>query len=191
MTALAGNRGRRVIAVAAIMVLTGCASQPTTPIPGAGTTPAVPDGWVTVSTAGAEIQLTLPPWLQVSDNTNAIFANEPPQPGANEIPIQLMAVPPGIDSDPGPGQDLVAWVDARLDDPGKGMPIVSQVDLPAGQAVRYERLDRAGTPTAWHILAFAIRTRSGVVYLVIDGLPDAWPAHAEDIERIPLLLRVR
>ena len=150
----------------------------------------IPPGWVTVSTAGAEIQLTLPPWLVVFDNVNAIFANEAPPPGETEIPIQLMAVPPGIDSDPGPGEDLIAWIDSQLDDPGKGVPVVTEVNLPAGSAVRYERLDRVGTPTAWRLLAFAIRTRMGAVFLMIDGLPDAWPARAQDIERIPLLLWV-
>jgi len=172
--------------LAAVTVVAACAAPATSPEPAAQ--PTIPSGWVTVSTAGAELQLTLPPWLVVFDNVNAIFANEAPRPGENEIPIQLMAVPPGIDSDPGPGGNLVAWIDTRLDDPGKGVPVVTQIDLPAGRAVRYERLDRAGTPMAWHILAFAVRTRSGVAYLMIDGLPGAWPGRAEDIERIPALL---
>jgi hypothetical protein len=170
------------------MVLAACGSQAASPV---AVSPTVSPGWVTVSSAGAAIQLTLPPWLLVFDNTSAIFANEAPRQGESEIPIQLMAVPPGVDSNPGPRDDLVAWIDSRLNDPGKGVPMVSEIDLPAGRAVRYERLDRAGTPAAWHILAFAVRTRSGVVYLMIDGLPDAWPARVDDIERIPFLLRVR
>lgn len=190
MTALAAGRGLRAMAVAAAVVLAGCGSQARSPAPVVAP-PTIPPGWVTVSTPGAEIQLTLPPWLEVFDNMNAIFASEAPRPGENEIPIQLMAVPPGVDSDPGPGGDLVAWIDTRLDDPGKGVPVVTPVNLPAGPSIRYERLDRAGTPAAWHILAFAVRSRSGVVYLMIDGLPDAWPARAEAIERIPFLLRVR
>ena len=188
MTALVGSRGLRVVTVAAIMVVAACAAPASSPEP--VSVPTIPPGWVTVSTAGAEIQLTLPPWLVVFDNMNAIFANEAPRPGEKEIPVQLMAMPPGIDFDPGPG-DLVAWIDTRLGDPGKGVPVVTEVNLPAGPAVRYERLDRAGTPMAWHILAFAVRTQSGVVYLMIDGLPDAWPEREADIERIPLLLRVR
>ena len=68
---------------------------------------------------------------------------------------------------------------------------MSEVNLPSGRGVRFERIDRAGTPTEWRILAFAIRTPSGVAYLQIDGLPDAWPGHAEDVERIPFLLRFR
>ena len=191
MTAPDGGLGLRRMALVAAAVLAGCGAQGSAPESAAAPTALIPEGWVTVSTAGAEIQLTLPPWLQVSDNINAIFANEPPAPGGNAIPIQLMVVPPGIDADPGPGEDLVAWIDTRLDDAGKGLPDVDEVNLPAGPAVRYERLDRPGTPMAWRILAFAVRTRSGAVYLQIDGLPEAWPARAEDIERIPFLLRIR
>jgi hypothetical protein len=188
-TALTSGRLLRSMTIAVTVVLGACGSQAS--LPGPVAVPTIPAGWVTVSTAGAEIQLTLPPWLVVFDNVNAIFANEAPREGESEIPIQLMAIPPGVDSDPGPGDDLVAWLDTRLNDPGKGVPVVTEINLPAGRAVRYERLDRAGTPTARHILAFAVRTRAGPVYLLIDGLPDAWPGHAEDIERIPLLLRVR
>ena len=191
MTAPGGGRALWIIAVVAVASLAGCGAQAAAPEPAAAPTTAIPEGWVTVSTTGAEIQVTLPPWLQVFDNINTIFANEPPAQGENEIPIQLMAVPPGIDVDPGPGDDLVAWIDSRLDDPGKGLPVVTDVSLPTGTAVRYERVDRAGTPMAWRILAFAIRTRSGVAYLLIDGLPEAWPARVEDIERIPFLVRVR
>jgi hypothetical protein len=189
MKTLVVDRGLMAMTAAAAAVLAACAPQASSPEPVAA--PTIPPGWVTVSSAGAEIQLTLPPWLVVFDNTSAIFANEAPRQGESEIPIQLIAVPPGVDSDPGPGDELVAWIDTRLGDPGKGVPVVSQIDLPAGQAVRYERLDRAGTPMAWHILAFAIRAQSGAVYLMIDGRPDAWPARANDIERIPFLLRVR
>jgi hypothetical protein len=187
MTALARRR-LRVVTVAAAVVVTACAAPAPSSDPVVA--PTIPPGWVTVSTTGAEIQLTLPPWLHVFDNMNALFANEAPRQGESEIPIQLMAIPPGIDSDPGPGGDLVTWIDTRLDDPGKGVPVVTEISLPAGPAVRYERLDRAGTPMAWRILAFAVRTRSGVAYLMIDGLPDTWPGRAADIERIPFLLRI-
>jgi hypothetical protein len=181
----------RATSIAAALVVTACGAPTTSPTPAAAPTIAIPEGWVTVSTAGAELQLALPPWLLVFDNSGAIFANEPPPAGSNDIAIQLMAVPPGVDTAPGPGEDLIAWIDTRPGDPGKGVPVVTEVNLPAGSAVRYERLDRAGTPTAWQILAFAIRTPSGIAHLMIDGLPDAWPGRAADIERIPFLLRVR
>jgi hypothetical protein len=176
--------------VVAAMVATACASPAYSPMPAAAPTAAIPADWLIVSTSGTELQLALPPWLLVSDNIGAIFANEPPRAGAREIPIQLMAIPPNADSQLGPGEDLGAWIERRLGDPRHGVPVVTQISLPAGSAVRYERIDRAGTPTAWHILAVAIRTPSGVAFLLIDGLPDAWPAHAVDIERIPFLLRI-
>lgn len=188
MTTLVGRPGLRVATLVAAALVAACGSQAAAIEPPAAPPAAIPEGWVTVSTMGGELQITLPPWLLVFDNNGAIFANEAPQPGENEIPIQLMAEPPGIDSDPGPGGDLVAWIDARLDDPGKGVPLVTRVSLPAGPAVRYERLDRAGTPTAWRILAFGIQSRTGAVFLVLDGLPNAWLAHAADIEQIPFLL---
>ncbi len=191
---LAGSRGLRALAplaVVAAVLLAACGSRTSSPPPIVAATPTIPDGWVTVSTTDPAIQMALPPWLLVFDNMTAIFANEAPPPGTTEIPIQLMAMPPSANTQPGPNGDLVGWLETRLGEAGKGVAVVSEVTLPAGRAVRYERIDRAGTPTAWHILAFAIRTPSGVAYLMIDGLPNAWPARAEDIERIPLFLRVR
>jgi hypothetical protein len=52
-------------------------------------------------------------------------------------------------------------------------------------------IDRAGTPTAWRILAFAIETPRGVAWLEIDGPPDSWAASADDLDFVPMLLRVR
>ncbi len=191
MTPLTGGHALRVLTLIAALVAAACGSQGTSPVPAAAPTLAIPEGWVTVSTTGAELQMAVPPWLQVFDNYGAIFASEAPHLGDTDIPIQLMALPPGVDVVPGPGEDLLTWIDVRLGDPGKGVPVVMQVELPAGPAVRYERLDRVGAPTEWHILAFAIRTPSGVAYLQIDGLPTAWQDRAEDVERIPFFLRIR
>jgi len=186
-----GLRALGPLVIAAVLEIAACGSQTSSAAPTVAATPAIPDRWVTVSTTDPALQMTLPPWLLVADNMTAIFANEAPPPGTSDIPIQLMAMPPSADTQPGPNGDLLAWLETRLGDVGKGVPVVSEVILPAGPAVRYERIDRAGTPTAWHILAFAIRTPSGVAYLMIDGLPEAWPGRVEDIEQIPLFLRVR
>lgn len=173
-----------MLALALGLGIVGCGA------PGPTEAPAwtVPPDWVTVSTAGGGLQVTLPPWLVVFDNVNAIFANEPPLPGG-EIPMQLMLLPPGSEIQPGSGQDLGAWVAARLQGTGQGTPTVRRVTLPAGPAVRFERIDRAGTRTAWRFLAFAIETPAGVAYLQLDGPPDGWAAREADLERIPTLLR--
>jgi hypothetical protein len=160
--------------------------------PGPSDAPAwtVPPDWVTVSAADGGLQVMLPPWLVVFDNVGAIFANEPPLPG-EQIPMQLMLLPPRSEIQPGPGQDLGAWVASRLLGTGRGIAVVRRVTLPAGPAVRFERVDRAGTATAWRFLAFAIETPAGVAYLQLDGPPDGWAAREADLERIPTLLRFR
>jgi hypothetical protein len=186
--------GLVVMSVGVALVLGGCGSIATSPAAAATPEPtpwSPPADWVTVSTSDLGMQLTLPPWLITFDTLGTIFANKPPPAPGAEIPIQLMATPPGVDLQAEAGDDLVAWLEGRLGQQGRGIPVVTEVSLPAGPAVRYERIDRAGTPTAWRILAVAIRTPSGVAYLQIDGPPDAWPGHAADIERIPYLLRVR
>ena len=174
----------------AVALGAACTGGPGTP-PAPAATVEIPGGWSTVSTTDGGLQLTLPPWLVLFDNVNAIFANEPPPGPGEEIPMQLMAMGPQADGQPGPGEDLGRWLERRLADPGQGVPIVTRIDLPAGPAVRFDRTDRAGMPTAWRLLAFAIERPVGVAYLQIDGPPDAWPARIADIERVVQLFRVR
>jgi hypothetical protein len=166
-----------------------CTGGDTAPAP--APTIDVPAGWSTVSASDGSLQLTLPPWLILFDNVNAIFANEPPPGPGEEIPMQLMAMGPQADGQPKPGEDLVRWLEGRLADPGQGVPAVTRIELPAGPTVRFDRTDRAGTPTAWRLLAFAIQRPEGVAYLQIDGPPDAWPARLADIELLVQLFRVR
>ena len=174
------------LALAAI----GCGGPNATPQPNLAVWSPPPD-WVTVSNVEGSIQLTLPPNIQAFDNHGAIFANEPPRAAGAEIPIQVWAEGPVTDDTPRPGEDLLAWVERRLENPGKGTPTVTQVSLPAGAGIRYDRVDSAGTPNAWRIVVFAIETPSGVAWLLLDGPPDEWAARAEDLERVALLFRVR
>jgi hypothetical protein len=142
-----------------------------------------------VSTAAGDVQLTLPPWLVPFDTVGAIFANEPPAPGA-PIALQLMATGARSPDAPSSG-DVAAWIDQKLKDVGSGVPVITRIGLPAGPAVRYERIDRAGTRDEWHFVAYGIRTASGYAYLQIDGSPDGWRRRARDFEWIAQLLRAR
>ena len=65
------------------------------------------------------------------------------------------------------------------------------VQLPTGSAIRYERVDRAGTALEWRFLVFAIRTATGVAYLQIDGTPAGWAARSPSFDLIAQLLRTR
>ncbi|MCJ7711803.1 MAG: hypothetical protein MUQ32_13350 [Chloroflexi bacterium] len=134
-----------------------------------------------------DLRLVLPPWLAPFEKTGAVFANEVVEGGGQGI--QLMAEGP-LTADPQPGLGgSERWLEQRIESPGSGMPVRSKVQLPGGAAVRMERVDRAGTPLAWRFDAYAIETPAGTAYLVIDGPPDAWVGHEDDLARIPLLLR--
>jgi hypothetical protein len=169
--------------------LLGCAAPAPAPEPTLAWQP--PADWVIVSTTDGGLQLSLPPWLLVGDNNVVLFANEPPPAPGAQIPLQLMALGK-VDDQPIPGQDLGSWLADRLPGtPGEGVPLVAEVVLPAGPAVRFERVDRVGTPDAWHILAYAIRTHRGIAYLQIDGPEASWAARAAEVELIALTYRLR
>jgi hypothetical protein len=146
---------------------------------------------MTVSNDERSLQLTLPPYILVGETRGSIFANEAPPPGQSEIPIQVWAQGPKIEDGPGAAEDLVDWVERRLESPVRGVPTVTRVALPAGAGIRYDRLDGAGTANPWRIVVFAIRTPRGAAWLMIDGPPDDWTARADDLERIPTLLRAQ
>jgi hypothetical protein len=95
-----------------------------------------------------------------------------------------------VEPQPALGEDLRTWMAARLADVGTGEPVFREVLLPAGPALMLERIDRAGTAMAWRHRAWAIRTPAGVGFLWIDGPPGAWDPHMDDVERIPMFLRL-
>jgi predicted small lipoprotein YifL len=170
-----------------VAVLAACGGRGPSEVPAAAAT--IPPDWVTVTSATGDLQLTLPPWLVLFDTVGAIFANEPPAPGA-AIALQLVAYGAGSAEQP-PSGDVAAWIDQKLRDVGSGVPSISRVVLPAGPTVRYERIDRAGTRNEWHILAFGIKTPSGYAYLQLDGSPDGWRRRASELEWIAQLVRAR
>jgi hypothetical protein len=176
--------------IIAAAVLAACGSPVTSPAPNAPAWTPPPD-WVTVSDDAGSIQLTLPRSIEVFDRRGAIFASEAPPPGETDIPIQLWAQGPIIDDHPRDGESLVAWVERRLANPGKGVPTVTPVALAAGDGIRYDRVDSAGTDHPWRIVVFAIETSRGAAWLMIDGPPGEWAARAHDLERIPMLFSVR
>jgi hypothetical protein len=174
----------------------GCGSTIETPVP---VSPAwtAPADWSVVSAATGDLQLTLPPWLIPFDRSGAIFANEPP-PAGGAIPVELMAQGPDRGAAQEFGRNPVAWIELRVlrpaqgaPHPGEAIPTVTRVQLPAGTATRYERIDRVGTALEWRFLAFAIETPTGLAYLQIDGTLPGWLARGAEFDHIALLLRTR
>jgi hypothetical protein len=173
--------GRAVpLAVAAVLLAAACSVEAEPPLP---TVPPVPAGWVEAT--NGDLSVALPPWLVPFDTTAAMFANEVVDPGAEWI--ELMAEGPRTaEPQPGPNESLEHWLRERIEfGPGLGQPTIRQSNLPAGPTVAIERLDRAGTPLAWRIAAYAIRTPRGAAYLLIDGPPDRWANHADELALIP------
>lgn len=187
----------RVALVCIVLALAGCGSDAPTATP-ERTTWSAPADWKVVTTDTGDLQLTLPPWLGVFDNRGAIFANEPPPPIGGEIPIQLLAMGPDRAAQLEFDDDHVAWIELHVSgqpqgaaNPGEGLPSITRVQLPAGLATRYVRIDRPGTPLEWRFLVFAIQTPTGLAYLQIDGTAVGWATRSADFDHIALLLRTR
>jgi hypothetical protein len=175
------------LAVAVGLVASGCASElavTATPTP-----LAVPADWAISTSSAHDLRLALPPWIVAFDTTGAIFANEVVEPGAQGLEL-LAEGPLSVEPQPRFGEDLRAWLAARLADTGAGEPVFRDVLLPAGPAVMVERIDRPATTTARQHRAWAIRTPAGVAFLSIDGPPGAWDAREDDLARIPMFLEV-
>lgn len=199
MPRLGGRRGATAVYVTLACVATalaGCDSVAPTTAPDA-TTWSAPSDWAVVATDGGDLQLTLPPWLVAFDTRGAIFANEPPAP-VGDIAVQLLAKGPDRSAQLEFGANLVAWIELHVSgvgqgvtNPGEGRPSVQGLQLPAGPAVRYTRVDRAGTPLEWRFLVFAIQTPTGLAYLQIDGTAAGWAARSAEFDHIALLLRTR
>jgi len=147
----------------------------------------IPEGWTTVTSGRADLQVALPPWLKAFDRSTGIFANEVIEGGGQGL--ELMAEGPRT-AEPQPGGTaLQDWLAARIVSPVAGPPVVSGTTLPAGRAVVIDRLDTDGTRYQWRIRAYAIETAFGTMSLVIDGPPDAWAGREDDIAQIAQRLR--
>jgi len=183
--------GRRTLgwaaaAAATLLVLGGCTSEPLATIEAA---PTLPAGWITTTSDTLDLRLTLPDWLGVFESSGAVFANEVRP--AGEQGLQLLAEGPRTAMlQPKAGEDRRLWLERKVGAPGQGQPAFRSIRLPSGPALVLGRVDRAGTPTAWRIMAYAIETDFGVAFLLIDGPHDMWAGREDDVLLIPHLVEV-
>ena len=179
-----GRGAALALALATLMLATACSAEAEPTLP---TTPPVPAGWVEAT--NGDLSVTLPDWLVPFDTTASIFANEVVEPGAEFLELTAEG-PRTAEPQPGTNESLEHWLRQRIDiGPGLGQPTIKLLNLPAGPTVSIERLDRGGTRLAWRIAAYAIRTARGVAFVQIDGPPDAWAIHADDLALIPWFIR--
>jgi hypothetical protein len=180
------TRGLTHAALIIAIVLGGCASEPAPVTDAAATGPA---DWIVTTSQRQDLRLTLPAWLEVFEDSGAVFANEVLP--AGEQGLQLMAEGPRTaEPQPRSGEDLRVWLERKVGAPGQGEADLHSVELPVGPALVLERVDRVGTASAWRITAYAIAAQFGVAFLLIDGPPRSWEGREDDVRLIPQLLRV-
>ncbi len=138
-----------------------------------------------------DLRMALPPWLVAFESTAALFANEVPAPGAAAFLELIAEGPRTAQPQPVAGERLDEWlwrkVGPRVDRAGGS---VQPVGLPSGSGVVIDLVLRADTPLASRLAAYAIRTPAGVAFLLIDGPPADWTAHAADVALIPILMEL-
>ena len=194
MTALARRRCSHVLTAVAPVLLAACDS----PGPAAVPTPVeVPADWVEITTVDGAMQMTLPPWLVVSDNNNAIHAESAPMGPDSETTFRVFALEPGMSvgfEEPfrlRPGEDLETWIREFYAEDAPDQVSITRVTLPAGVGVRFDGVVGAGTLEARRILAFAMTRPAGIVFFHIVGPAVAWSERGADIELVPLLFQLR
>jgi hypothetical protein len=169
---------------------------PPTPEPAAL---AIPADWVTFTSGAADFRVALPPWLvrpgspDIVPGESGLWANEPLAAGeaaASMTRVELRVNGPGSLGDPPEDQDLPAMLRFMHGSETAGVPVITRVVLPAGPAVRLERVDLRGSPEALHLLAFLIETPAGLAYVQVHGYEFAWHERAADVELIVQGLRI-
>jgi hypothetical protein len=192
----AGATRRLAIATALTAGIAACGVPRLTLAPLASV--EIPADWVVVTTADGTMQLTLPPWLIVIDNRNAIHAQTAPPAAGAESLFRLFAVEPGMSIGPqkplqlGPGQDLETWITEWFRDTNLEVTATTTVvTVPAGVAVRYDGVEAPGTPTARRVVALALTRPNGIAYVHVVGPVAAWFAHEADVDRLVQTFWVR
>lgn len=152
--------------------------------------PHVPSGWTTIEVASGDIRMVLPPWLVPFESRSALFANEPPAPGAEAFLELIAEGPRTVASQPGLNESLDRWLANRIGPAGAGPDAVRAVGLPIGRGIQIDRAVDRAPGQAWRLSAYAIRTRLGVAFLLIDGPAAAWPVREADAALIPMLMEL-
>ena len=148
--------------------------------------PAVPADWVELHGAG-DLWLSMPPLLVPFERSGAVFANQVVP--AGDQGLKLLAEGPRTATPQPEREGAQRWLEERITAPDAGPAIVRDGFLPAGSAIRIERVDRVGTSTAWRLVAYAISTPHGTAYLLIDCPPEAWTGRDADLALIAQLVR--
>ena len=136
--------------VASVLLAAGCGGTEQGSAPAPAATIEIPPDWVAVTTVDGAMELTLPPWLIVSDTKNSIRAESLPMAPGQDSEFRVFAVEPGMTiglAEPLrlPGEDLEAWLRRQLGGEPSAVARMTTVTLPR----RYRRALR-GRRGSWH-----------------------------------------
>lgn len=164
-------------------------SQPTTAV-----RPAIPDEWMTLTTEKGDIQLVVPPEIEL---VNAAPGSIVAQPRMRDgvIPFEVTAVGPSqLGPPPAAEESMTQWLEQRgflpraADGVTVGPTTERETILPAGRAFEITASVQTGTPDEGRVVLYLIETEAGPALLRFVGTPAGMEERTADMELISRLV---
>lgn len=178
-----------VACVIGSVLLAGCGSgSPTLPTsePTAAVRPAVPDGWVTLTTEAGDIRVVVPPDVGLVHTAPGSVMGQPPM-RDGVIPFEVFAISPRELGRRGAGQSIAQW----MEDQGllpqaaegviRGPTTERELILPVGRAIEITTSAQPGTPDEGRVVLYLIETADGPAVLRFVGTPAGVEARRADM----------
>ena len=182
-----------------MVLVSGCASVPAvtasaTPVE----RPAVPPGWISLTSIDGRVELAVPPDLTELEQSSGVLV----QGDFNgvETPIQIWASGPrDLPDQPRAGESPREWLQRSSWLPRAGSGGVTTVSdategeavMPQGLTYRAALTANAGTEEASRVVVYAISTSTGVAVIQMLGDPATMQGRADELNLIALLATFR
>ena len=173
-----------------IGALAGCGSAvpaSATPQPTAAARPAIPDEWTTLTTEEGDIQLVVPPDIELINAAPSSLMAQPPM-REGDIPFEVMAVGPGELRPPPAEESIPQWIEQRgfLPQAAEGVTVGPTTEretiLPAGRAFEITTSVQPGTPEEGRVVLYLIETEAGLALLRFVGTPAGIEERTADMD---------
>lgn len=170
-------------------LLAGCGSgSPTVPTsePTAPVWPAVPEGWVTLTTEAGDIRVVVPPDVALVHTAPGSVMGQPPM-RDGVIPFEVSAIGPRELVRRGAGQSIAQWMEEigllpqATEDVIRGSTAERERILPAGRAIEITTSAQPGTPDEGRVVLYLIETAGGPAVLRFVGTPAGMDARTAEM----------
>lgn len=181
------------VAIAVLSVLTGCVAPASSVEPTIPARPAIPDGWVEVTSDAGDVRLALPADFDAIFTAAGILAQEP-APNGPELEV-LASGPADVAPQPRGGEQIRPWLEQSSWVPVAGEGGVTETGgnaqreliLPAGPALEVAITAMPGSPDESRVVVYAIATDGGLAIIRFIGSPARMDARADELRLIALL----